>query len=136
MRITAGDVYRFGPFQLDLPSEWSAEFEDGLHEILPPDGTFAIHISGYTKGEAIGQADLLEFAQQQSGTESTALTLASGLDGLTFDVDEGEQMLRYWLIRHGKALIAVTLTAGPEDFSTSAVPAQMLISSIRPNEET
>ena len=132
MPIQTGTPYVFGPMQLSLPDSWSAEFQDGVHEILPPDGDFVIHISGFDKDTPVVAEDLLDFARDQTKREPVSVELASGLDGITFDEVRDDQSVRFWLIRHESAMIAVTLTSDPEDFEISTVPAQMIVSTLRP----
>ena len=132
MPIHTGTPYVFGPMQLSLPDGWTGEFQDGVHEILPPEGDFVIHISGFDKDTAFDPADLTAFASDQTDLAPSPVTLPSGMDGITFDQDREGQSVRFWLIRLGTSMIAVTLTSDPEDFDTSAIPAQMVVSSLRP----
>ncbi|MBY8977557.1 hypothetical protein KHP62_17215 [Rhodobacteraceae bacterium NNCM2] len=136
MPLRSGEPYTVGPFMLDLAPGWEAEFVDGVHEIVHGDGDATIHISGFSKDTPIGIADLHDLAASQGGEGAEPVTFASGLDGLTFDRAEEALTLRYWVIRQGTALILVTLTCAEEDFAAMALPAQLLVSSIRPASET
>ncbi len=136
MQIQTGQPYVFGPFALSLPDGWSAEFDDGIHEVAPPDGDYLLQISGYAKDDPVTISDLEGMATDQSdGAATTPIDLPSGLDGLTFDTDADDHVCRFWLIRQHTSMIAVTLTVTPEDLASAAISAQMVVSSIRPSGE-
>lgn len=148
----AGQPYRFGPFQMTLPDGWSVEVVDGIHEMLPDQGDFALHISGYQKDDPVSAEDLAQMAASHGASDPANAPLPSGLDAITFDAinvdggaDAGDPQdmvdedtagpIRFWLIRHGTAMIAVTLTCDAQDLAAAALPAQMIVGSIRPAEE-
>ena len=135
MAIQTGQPYVFGPFQLSLPDGWTAEMIDNIHELLPPDETFAIHISGYSRSDPITVDDLRDGAQQHFSAESTPFTLPSDLEGVTFDKETEEGTMRYWMLYWENMMIVITLSCDPGELPACAVPAQMVVSSIRPSGE-
>lgn len=131
----AGTPYGFGPFELTLPDGWSGTFDEGVHDLLPPDEDFVIQISGYEKSDPFEPADLQEMAAEQSpGAVTSSIELASGLSGMQFDRCDGGYTMRFWLVCHGTALAAVTLTCPDDGLATAALPAQMVVGTIRPME--
>lgn len=128
----AGQDYVFGPFQLSLPDGWTGEMIDQIHQLQPPSEDFAIHMSGYTRDAPVAIDDLHGFPKQLFNTEGTPFELASGLDGVTFDTETEEGPMRYWLLYWDNAMIVITLTSEAPDLASAAIPAQMIISSIRP----
>jgi len=161
--VLAGTRYRFGPYALSLPEGWTGERIDGIHQLLPDAAAgldCALHISGFARDRAIAPDDLQAFAAEMGAGPGMAVTLASGLDGITFDLaaaadetgavcalgeedgqdgqdgdagqDPADQTVRHWLIRDGQTLIAVSLTAPSDGFAAAALAAQMIVATIAP----
>ncbi|MEM7060097.1 MAG: hypothetical protein AAF557_21150 [Pseudomonadota bacterium] len=135
MPIQTGHPYVFGPFQLSLPDGWTGEMIDQVHELQPPDESFAIHISGYERSTPVTVVDLHNAARQLFSAEGVEFTLPSGLDGVSFDTESEDGHMRYWLLHWENAMIVITLTSDAEHLPNSAVPAQLVVSSIRPSGE-
>ncbi|MEM1160048.1 MAG: hypothetical protein AAGJ28_03880 [Pseudomonadota bacterium] len=132
MRIETGQPYVFGPFALSLPDGWTADFlpEPGRHELVPPDGDFTILISGYERDAPVELADV-----RPEALDCAEVQLPSGLDGLTYDQPDEDLFVRFWMIRNGNAMIAVALTVDQEHLASALIPAQMVVSSIRPSQD-
>lgn len=129
----AGETYAFGPFALTLPEGWTADTEDGIHEILPDQGDYALHLSGYEKDARVTAEDLAELALDHGG-DGAPFAAGSGLIGLTFDTESAGDRLRYWLIGHGQAMLLVTLTAPAQAFEPSLMRAELVVRSLRAAE--
>ncbi|MEM9062278.1 MAG: hypothetical protein AAGD13_17605 [Pseudomonadota bacterium] len=131
----AGEAYAFGPFALTLPEGWSAEKEDGIHELLPEHGDYALHLSGYDKDVPVTQDDLAAVAHEH-GCTGTPAELSSGLSAVSFDRAEDGDAFRYWAVGHGTAMLLVTLTAPEASFAMALMRAELVVRSLRPAEET
>ena len=129
----AGETYAFGPFALTLPEGWTADAEDGIHEIQPDQGDYALHLSGYEKDARVTPEDLADLARDHGG-DGAPFDTGSGLLGLTFDTESAGDRLRYWLIGHGQAMLLVTLTAQTEVFDASLMRAELVVRSLRAAE--
>ncbi|MEM7422721.1 MAG: hypothetical protein AAF334_03305 [Pseudomonadota bacterium] len=130
----SGTLRAIGPFSLTLPDGWHADFADGVHEMLPETGAFAMHVSGYEKETPVTMDDLIGFAADEDA-EAAAKALPSGLMAVTFDTTDADQSLRYWLIASERAMIFVTLTAPAEEFEASVIPAEMVVATIAARAE-
>ncbi len=125
-----GERYVFGPYQLILPSGWSAVAEDGIHELLPHDDAFAVHISGYEKDTPVTDADIVEFADENDADATESLALTSGLEGRYFDLEDDGDVFRYWVIRDANNMIVITLTTQPQAFAEATVSATAVVETI------
>ena len=130
----AGETYAFGPFHLTLPEGWEAAFaeDERVHDLFPPEDGYGLRISGYTKDTPIDQADLTAGTQ---GLDVAPVSLPSGLTGVTYQQSDGEDLVRFWMIRSGNTLAAIALSADPDRLGAASMAAQLIVNSIRLAEE-
>ena len=122
---------------LMLPSEWSAEEEEGSVLITDQDGIGELAITTLVReSDDAPDMSLSEIAQTESPEVSTwAASTFGDFSGVTGQFTEEGAVLQEWYLSHGVALLYCTYACDVEDAGMDMPAVEEILGTLVPGDE-
>ena len=115
-----------------LPPGWRSEPNEACHAAVPDHGVGALQFSSARKGDqAVTEADLLEFAQDDLEGRQSGEVTSGDFTGITVEFTSEGVYWRKWWLRNGSVLLFVTYNCVAGEEGSEATAIDMILGSLR-----
>ena len=119
-------------WELDLPSDWTAESDDTCVTLERAGGVGALQISGAQKDGEVTDEDLRDFASERLDAGAVASAAVCGdYFGFSLRYREDSSYWRQWYLRSSQSMLFVTYNCAEESRGVEDAEVDRVVGTLR-----